>query len=185
MAFGNWARTKPKHILAASKCLQLQLRIKLASLGGRGQYRDRLRPEFAAGACNRKPAGRSATPSRSSRPSTIEGRAGKEKATLGKAWRFRAQANRRSSARSSVAAALGEQLLCDRPGASAIGKTYSCKGRRGTHRRRQSSMSDASPRVAEVIPARILLRVLPSANYDNWRSLDSKAWQVRGYSPKT
>ena len=36
--------------------------LKLASLGRRGQYRDRLRPEFAAGACNRKPAGRSATP---------------------------------------------------------------------------------------------------------------------------
>jgi exopolysaccharide production protein ExoQ len=35
--------------------------LKLASLGSRGQYRDRLRPEFAAGACNRKPAGRSAT----------------------------------------------------------------------------------------------------------------------------
>ena len=36
--------------------------LKLASLGRRGQYRDRLRPEFAAGACDRKPAGRSATP---------------------------------------------------------------------------------------------------------------------------
>jgi O-antigen ligase len=29
---------------------------KLASLGRRGQYRDRLRPEFAAAACDRKPA---------------------------------------------------------------------------------------------------------------------------------
>jgi O-antigen ligase len=36
--------------------------LKLASLCRRGQYRDRLRPEFAAGACDRKPAGRSATP---------------------------------------------------------------------------------------------------------------------------
>jgi exopolysaccharide production protein ExoQ len=36
--------------------------LKLASLRRRGQYRDRLRPEFAAAACNRKPVGRSAIP---------------------------------------------------------------------------------------------------------------------------
>ena len=36
--------------------------LKLASLGRRDQYRDRLGPELAAGACNRKPPGRSATP---------------------------------------------------------------------------------------------------------------------------
>ena len=64
--------------------------LKLASLGRRGQYRDRLRPEFAAGRVIGSLPGVLQPPSRSSRPSTIEGRRkGKEKgATLGKAWRF-------------------------------------------------------------------------------------------------